>query len=43
MNVGADKSGADLKNLEGVVPNLTGNRDDQTNVDLTFRKKIKVI
>jgi len=42
-NGGANKPSADLLNLEDITLDLIGNRDDQTNVDLIFKKKIKVI
>ena len=40
---GGDKPGAYLKNLEDVEPDLTDDQDNPIGVDLTFRKKIKVI
>jgi len=42
-NGGANKPSSDLKNLEDITLDLTDDRDDQTNVDLIFKKKIKVI
>jgi len=42
-NGGANKSSADLINLENVEPDLTNNEENSINVDLIFRKKIKVI
>jgi len=42
-NGGGDKPSADLKNLEEIEPDLTDNQDNPISVDLTFRKKIKVI
>jgi hypothetical protein len=40
---GGNKPSADLINLENIALDLTDNRDDQTNVDFIFKKKVKVI
>jgi len=40
---GASKPSAYLKNLEDVEPDLTDDQDNPISIDLTFRKKIKVI
>jgi len=32
----------DLPNIEDIKPNLTDNEDDLIDVDLTFRKKMKI-
>jgi hypothetical protein len=42
-NGGANKPCTDLLNLEDIKPDLTDDDDNPINVDLTFRKKIKVI
>jgi len=39
---GANKPSADLPNLEDIKPNLTDNEDDLIDVDLTFKKRIKI-
>jgi len=42
-NGGGNKPSVYLKNLEDIEPDLTDDEDSEVNVDLIFRKKIKVI
>ena len=42
-NGGGSSPSVYLKNLEDVEPDLTDDQDNPIGVDLTFRKKIKVI
>jgi len=42
-NGGGDKPSVYLKNLEDIEPDLTDDQDNPISVDLTFKKKIKVI